>query len=134
MQSSQIYDQFKIDLIYLDEVIYDQPHLRKSLEGACKRFEQSSCKKVSFNTISKYILDNLSRYKYCKYSGKKEINTDQTLIIWVTNLVSILCILFPFIERLLYKRIKLYCYRKYNLNETANHAGENVNLKNSKLI
>ena len=34
----------------------------------------------------------------------------------------------PIIARLLYKRIKLYCYRKYNLNETANHAGENVNL------
>ncbi len=52
---------------------------------------------------------------------------DQTFIIWVTNLVSTLCILVPFIGRFLYKRIKLYFHRKYNSNGNENHSRGNVN-------
>ena len=35
---------------------------------------------------------------------------------------------FPFIGRLICKKIKLYCESKHKLNENADHCDENVNL------
>ncbi len=111
----------------LQERISDEPEMKISLEKACKNFNENSCKKVTLNQITKFILDSFTNYQLFKCPGIIEINVEeQTFIIWVTNLISNLCILVPFIGRFLYKRSKLYFHRKYNSNGNENSSG-NVN-------
>ncbi len=79
--------------------------MKISLEKACKNFNENSCKKVTLNQITKFILDSFTNYQFFKCPGIIEINAEeQTLLIVLTSLISILSSLIPFIARWLYKK------------------------------
>jgi hypothetical protein len=54
------YCEFQIDCINLEEKIYELPNQKRNFDSACVNFTPNACKKIAFNQISKFILDNLS--------------------------------------------------------------------------